>query len=273
MIIKFKEYKIGYLCKLFKITPKAIRLYSEMDLLRPSSKSDSGYRFFHRDDVFTLDYIIRLRKMGFSLKEIRTILHGDDLKDAVKFLDTKLEDLHMQLLQIRIKIAKAEVHQRELQEILSSKKTLEITPPITFLASSIEPSVEEAAERFHRINPYLFPKLTFSFPSAEMESAKGMLPAENRQQVSFILMYEDVENLHMSIDVSAYDVTVLESCRYIHAVTSAEPSVDYHFWDEIKQFMQDHHLNQKGVSFLQYIGTISEHENPRDFYHVYVPVE
>ena len=91
MIIKFKEYKIGYLCKLFKISPKAIRLYCGLHLLNPISKADSKYRFFSRDDVFTLDYIVRLRKMGFSLKEIQNLLHGDKLDTSVKILDTKLE--------------------------------------------------------------------------------------------------------------------------------------------------------------------------------------
>ena len=273
MIIEFKEYKIGYLCRLFGISPKAIRLYSEKELLKPSNHSENNYRLFCRDDVFTLDYIRRLRKMGFSLNEIHDLFYLDCISESVDSLSGKIAALKSQLQEIELQIAKAEVHRKELQDFISAEHSIELTAPISFITSSIEGSIEETAEKFHRISPDFFPKLTFSFPSADMESFAGMLLPENRQQVSFILMYEDLHNRHEAEDLSRYGVTVLAPCQYVHAIVSADAHADYHFWDAINGFIAEQHLTRTASSFLQYIGTVSAGKAPKDFYHVYVPVQ
>jgi DNA-binding transcriptional MerR regulator len=66
--------KVGELAKLVGKTVRAMHLYEELGLLRPSSRSDGNYRLYSRAAVERLAWIQKLQDMGFSLTEIQGFL-------------------------------------------------------------------------------------------------------------------------------------------------------------------------------------------------------
>lgn len=61
------------------LTPRSIRYYEEMGLLRPSARSGGAYRLYDESDIERLRYIKGLRDdAGFSLAEIGRFLEGED---------------------------------------------------------------------------------------------------------------------------------------------------------------------------------------------------
>lgn len=62
--------KIGELANLLKVTPRTIRYYESLGLVRPSRRSDGGFRLYSSDDRKLLLSIFALKKLGFSLEEI-----------------------------------------------------------------------------------------------------------------------------------------------------------------------------------------------------------
>lgn len=56
------------------VSAKMIRYYEQVELLRPASRSASGYRLFDGTDVHTLRFIRRARNLGFALEEIAELL-------------------------------------------------------------------------------------------------------------------------------------------------------------------------------------------------------
>jgi DNA-binding transcriptional MerR regulator len=57
-----------------QLTPKALRLYDEHDLLRPASTSPAGYRYYAAGQVRTGRLIRSLRDMHLSLRQVAQIL-------------------------------------------------------------------------------------------------------------------------------------------------------------------------------------------------------
>ena len=75
-------YKIGEFAKLVNANIKTIRYYDEMNLLNPKEIDKyTSYRYYNDDNVKEFYSIMLLKKMGFSLDEIRK--YKDNLSDEI----------------------------------------------------------------------------------------------------------------------------------------------------------------------------------------------
>ena len=68
--------KVGELAKRTGLTVRALHHYDSIGLLRPSGRSEAGYRLYNRDDVARLHGIQALRQMGVPLAEVAQLLDG-----------------------------------------------------------------------------------------------------------------------------------------------------------------------------------------------------
>ena len=66
--------RIGELSKLAETNNETLRFYEAKGLLEEPRRSDAGYRLYTKTDVQRVQFIMRARRMGFSLKEIDELL-------------------------------------------------------------------------------------------------------------------------------------------------------------------------------------------------------
>ena len=111
--LSFKE-----MCAKFDVTPRTLRYYEYIELLNPEREGRS--RFYGPREVARLTLILRGRRWGFALEEIRQWLliyeeKGTDaqLRTWIELADRQLKDLHAQKEQLEQSIA-------ELQEVRDS---------------------------------------------------------------------------------------------------------------------------------------------------------
>ena len=67
-----REYAIGDLAREFDVTTRTIRFYEDEGLLAPERRGQA--RIYHSRDRVRLRLILRGKRLGFSLAEIREIL-------------------------------------------------------------------------------------------------------------------------------------------------------------------------------------------------------
>lgn len=65
-----KKMTSGEIAKKVGISQKAVRLYDEKGLLKPSDYSEGNYRLYDKEAILVLEKIIALKQIGFSLEEI-----------------------------------------------------------------------------------------------------------------------------------------------------------------------------------------------------------
>lgn len=68
-----KIVQIGELAKQLGITTRTIRYYEEIGLMGPSERIGGGTRTYNTDDVLRLKFILKLKQLGISLKEIQEL--------------------------------------------------------------------------------------------------------------------------------------------------------------------------------------------------------
>lgn len=68
------DLSIGKLAKLAGVRIDTVRYYERNDLLSPSARLQSGYRRYGELELARLRFIRKAQKLGFSLKEIKSLL-------------------------------------------------------------------------------------------------------------------------------------------------------------------------------------------------------
>ncbi len=95
-------YSISDLAKEFSITPRSIRHYEELKLIFP--KRVGSQRIYKKGDKTRLQLILRGKRIGFSLSEIKEIISlydkpGDGEAKQTAFLLEKIEQRREILIQ------------------------------------------------------------------------------------------------------------------------------------------------------------------------------
>ncbi len=104
-----KTYSITELCREFKVTPRTLRFYEQKGLLAPARRGWT--RIFNYRDRARLKLILRGKRVGFSLEEIKEMLDLYQLRDGqmtqLTVASSKLRERLVALREQRIEIEEA----------------------------------------------------------------------------------------------------------------------------------------------------------------------
>jgi DNA-binding transcriptional MerR regulator len=92
--LSFKE-----MCAKFDVTPRTLRYYEYIELLSP--EKDGRNRFYGPREVARMTLILRGRRFGFSLEEIRQWLEIYETKGSRPQLETWIEYADRQLVELK----------------------------------------------------------------------------------------------------------------------------------------------------------------------------
>ena len=90
-------YTVKQLSTLAGVTPRTLHHYDQIDLLKPESVGENGYRYYGEQSLLRLQQILFYRELGLGLESIRDVLSRPEFQ----ILDA-LEE-HRQSLQGRVR--------------------------------------------------------------------------------------------------------------------------------------------------------------------------
>ncbi|MEE4164806.1 MAG: MerR family transcriptional regulator [Desulfocapsaceae bacterium] len=73
--------QIGILAKQLGITTRTIRYYEEIGLMGKTDRVDGGTRSYNKDDILRLKFILKLKGLGISLREIHELSDIFDINE------------------------------------------------------------------------------------------------------------------------------------------------------------------------------------------------
>jgi cell division protein FtsZ len=94
---------IGQLSSTIGVSIRTIRYYEEVGILKPSKISENNYRYYGEEPIEKLKLIIFLKKMGFTLQEIKTILTEIKISSFEKMIREHQKQLDLKLQEILLK--------------------------------------------------------------------------------------------------------------------------------------------------------------------------
>lgn len=123
--------RIGELAEKAGITPRTIRYYENLGLIKPSEREGTGFRYYTETELAKLQKISCLKSLGLSLEEIASVidLYFEDpteltaKRKIIEILEThlretneKMEALAQFRTELQVNIARI---QQCIQEIMS----------------------------------------------------------------------------------------------------------------------------------------------------------
>jgi DNA-binding transcriptional MerR regulator len=66
--------QIGQVAERTGLSLRTIRFYEENGLVRPTTRTEGGFRLYSDDDVARLEVIKRMKPLGFTLEEMQELL-------------------------------------------------------------------------------------------------------------------------------------------------------------------------------------------------------
>ena len=108
--LSFKE-----MCAKFDVTPRTLRYYEYIELLQP--EKDGRTRWYHPREVARMTLILRGRRWGFSLEEIRQWLLIYEEEGARPQLDAWIELADRQIAELNRQKAELEEAILDLQKV------------------------------------------------------------------------------------------------------------------------------------------------------------
>lgn len=79
-------YTVKQLAKISGVSVRTLHWYDEKGLLKPAYCTENGYRYYEEKQLFALQQILFFRELGFSLRDIQSLLlqNSFDLIKALK---------------------------------------------------------------------------------------------------------------------------------------------------------------------------------------------
>ena len=74
-----QRYQIGTVAEMTELSIQTLRHWDEVGLVRPSARSEGGFRLYSDVDVQRLLVIRRMKPLEFTLEEMRRLLDSMDL--------------------------------------------------------------------------------------------------------------------------------------------------------------------------------------------------
>ena len=88
--------------KLAGVSPRNLRYYDDIGLLKASGISKNGYRYYTIDKVEEIHFINYFRHMGVSIKEIKKHMENRNIEEYETILQDQLKKVHVEMAELKL---------------------------------------------------------------------------------------------------------------------------------------------------------------------------
>src|SRR5690349_10560528 len=90
--------QVGDLARVSGKTVRAIHLYEELELLKPTARSKGRYRLYTKEALVRIRWIGKLQDMGFTLTDIQTVLREWEQSSSAPRAMVKMREVYKKKL-------------------------------------------------------------------------------------------------------------------------------------------------------------------------------
>jgi len=128
---RLKLYTISELARELGITPRTIRYYEELGLISSERESTRHQRFYDARSRAQLKLVLRGKRFGFSLKEIKEMIdlydvdpsQKEQLKRTIAYGDEKIKEIDERIAELKESKMELLEFRKRFKELLKKIET------------------------------------------------------------------------------------------------------------------------------------------------------
>lgn len=162
-------FSIGELSKLQNISRQTLIFYDKIGLFRPAyTDPDNGYRYYSSSQLDYLDTICIMKRIGFSLNEIKAHMKSFRIENSIAALRKQLSTINHQIEELQMIKNRVEHRCLQLEHSISIRDCSDIV------------SIEEVSPQYILLQkvtePYTLEMLSIATKECFVRSSKEQLP-------------------------------------------------------------------------------------------------
>lgn len=114
-----REYSIGEISKIYNLGTDSLRYYEKKGILSPARK-DNGYRVYTLDDIWRLNTIKDMRKLGFSVNQIKEYIDNRSIETTTDLIEKEIKIIEEEIMPL---IRLRETLEKKLKTLDKLRKT------------------------------------------------------------------------------------------------------------------------------------------------------
>ncbi len=115
-------FSAGELAKMQKISKQTLLYYDKIGLFNPSyTDPDNGYRYYSAEQLDYLDTILIMKKIGFSLNEIKKYMKSYTTENSIAFFHNQLSVIEKKIQELSLIQNRLEHRCQQVEQIYSKQ--------------------------------------------------------------------------------------------------------------------------------------------------------
>ncbi len=263
-------FQIGAFSKICHVSVKTLRHYDKIGLLAPAEVDRmTGYRYYKAQQADTMNYIQRLKRYGFSLEEIQTLLTLSDNQEISRHLRQQKERLQRRQQETDSILKELQAHIAVFErtgDVMTYQKgyvvEVRTSPVMQVLANRTRMGVDE----FGKYYGVLFERI-----SREKATPTGQIGARYHDEE----FHYDSSDIEVFVGIREADKadTILESCECARTVHRGGYSTLSEAYSAVAGWIVEQGYEMAGAPFELYVKSRMDALPPEQWEtEVYFPV-
>ncbi len=271
------QYYVGELAKHFGVSKDTLRLYDKVGILSPRKESKNGYRVYSREDFICLDFVIRLRKMGLSLEDIRVLINESTIEHAEEVMAIQEEIINKRINEQKYLLSMVIDYKKNFNKVVNQMGTIKIEKSPTFICKSLDVSCLNIMEDFTEIMPAHVPLFTFFCNKDKFISEDYVSDLNNSEKRRDLFQYKltliDDEEYVQKKDFPEDRFIILKPQKCVHAIVKNYTNNNYSGTLRLREYIIKNNFNLKGDVMFRAISIRNNSKESVDYYDFWAPIE
>jgi len=260
-------YSIGEIAKIVQVSVDTLRYYDEIDLLKPCYiQEENRYRYYSKDQLNDLVFILEMKSYGFSLDAIRELLACQDPSRIEQALQGRIRELSVEQHSFEKTLQRIthKLQQLSDKEDMPPTNTVLIVDDVAFMRMVLRDIVEkhgyivlgeaataqEGVDLCSQMKPdFVIMDLHFAEGMDGIHATRHIRRLHHEARIIICSARGSIENILLSIHngAQAFVVKPFQAEYLLEAVSALSSSKDTPKWDipRVRAWLADDRLRSR----------------------------